>query len=226
MVNLHVQLTPQAYISVEAGYGDTVAAFKQKIMSETGLELSRFGVAFQGEQLTDGDVMGGYAFEDGSELEVVMEKKQRARDRLSELEWNEGGATLLVQRLRRVHGPTYNVATEDAKYAEIITEMYQAELFTDDEPISEAFLLACCRGLVKCVSEFLSLGLVDIEDKPDGYGGHTGLLHASYYGKPDAVKLLLSYGADRKAKSCYGKTAIDYAREKGFEQIEQLLLTY
>jgi hypothetical protein len=55
------------------------------------------------------------------------------------------------------------------------------------------------------------------------YSGETPLMSASKKGSTDVVKLLLSNGADVAARTKAGKTALDYAREKGHQEIVGLL---
>jgi len=55
------------------------------------------------------------------------------------------------------------------------------------------------------------------------YSGETPLMSASKKGSTDVVKLLLSHGADVNARTKAGKTAIDYARQKGHQAVVKLL---
>ena len=43
------------------------------------------------------------------------------------------------------------------------------------------------------------------------------------YNKPQIVKLLLKHNADKSIKDNDGKTALDYANEKGFQDIAEVL---
>ncbi|MCP3952552.1 MAG: hypothetical protein GY697_10115 [Desulfobacterales bacterium] len=55
------------------------------------------------------------------------------------------------------------------------------------------------------------------------YSGETPLMSASKNGYTDVVKLLLSQGADVNARTNAGKTAHDYAQEKGHREIVGIL---
>jgi ankyrin repeat protein len=51
----------------------------------------------------------------------------------------------------------------------------------------------------------------------------TPLMAAAYSGNTEVARVLLKHGADRNLKSSAGKTALDYAREKSYEDIVKLL---
>jgi ankyrin repeat protein len=53
--------------------------------------------------------------------------------------------------------------------------------------------------------------------------GYTPLMEAALNGSSDAVDVLLAAGADRGRKNPDGKTAIDFAREKGFAELAKRL---
>jgi len=55
------------------------------------------------------------------------------------------------------------------------------------------------------------------------YSGKTPLMSASQNGSTDVVKFLLSHGADVNVRTKAGKTALDYAQEKGHREIVGLL---
>ena len=61
---------------------------------------------------------------------------------------------------------------------------------------------------------------VNLQDKSDGY---TLLIQAVEYGNINIVEYLLDKGADIIKTDIEGKTAIDIAKEKGFEEILELL---
>ena len=62
----------------------------------------------------------------------------------------------------------------------------------------------------------------DVNAKEKERGG-TPLILATYGGRVQVVKLLLEKGADPKLPDSSGKTPIDYARENGNLEIEELL---
>ncbi|MDD7886150.1 ankyrin repeat domain-containing protein [Flavivirga sp. 57AJ16] len=53
--------------------------------------------------------------------------------------------------------------------------------------------------------------------------GRNGIIYACMYNQAQIVGLLLKHGVDRAIKDSEGKTALDYANEKGFADIEKLL---
>ena len=53
--------------------------------------------------------------------------------------------------------------------------------------------------------------------------GITALMFAARDSTPEMVKLLLDYGADKSIKSTDGKTAYDYAVERGFVELAEII---
>ena len=53
--------------------------------------------------------------------------------------------------------------------------------------------------------------------------GNTGLVLASYNGRTDIVKILLAAGADINLRNKYGKTALYYAAQERYIDIQILL---
>jgi len=58
------------------------------------------------------------------------------------------------------------------------------------------------------------------------HGGYTPLLQAAAAGKKDLVLLLLEHGARLDCICDQGKSAADYARERGHEELAELLALY
>ena len=56
-----------------------------------------------------------------------------------------------------------------------------------------------------------------------GEDGWTALMHASYEGHTEVVKLLLGAGADVSLQNEKGKTALYYARIQGHTEVARLL---
>ena len=81
-------------------------------------------------------------------------------------------------------------------------------------------LHAACAGRRLGKAGFLRLieatGDPDIAQKPSGF---TPLMIAAGSGIADAVDALLAVGADRSKTSSDGKTAADFARERGHTEI-------
>jgi ankyrin repeat protein len=50
------------------------------------------------------------------------------------------------------------------------------------------------------------------------------LLRAALYGKPNALKTLLEFGADKKTKDKQGRTALDLAHRHNHQEIVEILL--
>lgn len=80
-------------------------------------------------------------------------------------------------------------------------------------------LHAACAGRRLCKAAFVKLiaatGNPDLAQK----GGFTALMIAAGNGFADAVDALLAAGADKSRKTDQGKTAADFARERGHEEI-------
>jgi len=57
----------------------------------------------------------------------------------------------------------------------------------------------------------------------DAETGSTALHLAAGWGRVDVVKLLLEHGADKTAKNKHGRTALELAKEAGFEEVVKAL---
>lgn len=76
------------------------------------------------------------------------------------------------------------------------------------------------NGRIKIVKLLLDIGYCDVNDSSDGI---TVLMFAAKDSSPDMVKLLLDYGADKTIVDETGRTAYDYAVERGNSEIAELL---
>lgn len=66
----------------------------------------------------------------------------------------------------------------------------------------------------------------DFELDPQGfYNGYSPLHDATWHGHSKTVKVLLDAGANTQLRTVAGQTALDIAREFGYADIEQMLLT-
>ena len=89
------------------------------------------------------------------------------------------------------------------------------------EPNLALHAAAAGRRLGRCAFERLiaATGDPDMAQK----SGHTALMIAAGNGFTQAVESLLAAGADRTKKSAEGKSATQYARERGFAELAQRL---
>ena len=72
----------------------------------------------------------------------------------------------------------------------------------------------------------LSSGLDTLQNgtiTPPVYEGFTPLMTASYFGSPELVEIFLKAGANPKLRDEHGKTALDYARQKGHTLVVRVL---
>lgn len=72
------------------------------------------------------------------------------------------------------------------------------------------------------IRELVEQGEVNVNDK--GFFSYPPLLRAVVYGKSEALKALLEVGADRNARDCYGRTALDLAKKYNHSKIVEILL--
>eukprot|EP01064_Diplonema_japonicum_P038745 TRINITY_DN949_c0_g1_i1.p1 TRINITY_DN949_c0_g1~~TRINITY_DN949_c0_g1_i1.p1 ORF type:complete len:246 (+),score=61.00 TRINITY_DN949_c0_g1_i1:53-739(+) len=223
-VILHARLPSLEATDVRAEASETIMAVRHRIELSTGINTKWFVLMFDGKVLDDGDTVGTCPFQDGSEVLVVLSREHEARGKLVELEWDKKSPEDLVRNIRRLHSITNSDRVEiDKELASVIGAMAEVGLCNDGKVMAEAFLLASCRGLVKCLAAMLDNGVVGIDDQPEGYNSHTALLHAAYYNKKESAALLLKYYANRDLRSRFGQTALDYARAKGHQDIVALL---
>ena len=82
---------------------------------------------------------------------------------------------------------------------------------------------AACAG--RCLGKTAFARLIAATGDPDipQKAGFTALMIAAANGFADAVEALLSAGADRGRKTADGKTAADFARERGHDAVAQRL---
>lgn len=76
-------------------------------------------------------------------------------------------------------------------------------------------------GYTEVVRELVKAG-TRIDDPLDRFG-QTPLMQAARTGKTEIVRTLLELGAKIGAKDREGKTALDYAKEKGHAEIAEIL---
>ncbi len=83
-------------------------------------------------------------------------------------------------------------------------------------------VISCNFGYTKYVKKLVKEG-VDVNARDMKDGGKTGLMLASRYGYKGIVKFLLKNGVDPSLETDKGKTALDFARENGQNEVVQLL---
>jgi len=85
------------------------------------------------------------------------------------------------------------------------------------------FVEAAINGEKEIVQFFIKQG-IDVNKKFSTFWHTpTALMEASYKGQIEIVKMLIEAGADTNLEDRYGEKAIDYAREKGYDEIVALL---
>jgi ankyrin repeat protein len=83
--------------------------------------------------------------------------------------------------------------------------------------LNEPLVSACAEGNLSESQRLLARGA-----SPDAYGVdfmQTALISATRSGHLEIVELLLRNGADINLQDCYGRTALDYAKEAGQSEI-------
>lgn len=86
-----------------------------------------------------------------------------------------------------------------------------------------ALHLAAARGDIKKIKDLVKSEAVAHIDQPDAHSGRTALHEAAFHGKSEAVKLLVSLGADPRCSDHSLKTARDLARQKKNMELYKLL---
>ncbi len=108
-------------------------------------------------------------------------------------------------------------------YAEIVQALLDqgADMKAKDLMGMPAIGCAARNGHFKTVEVLLASG-ADVNAKDDQYGGST-LMTATYYNRPDIVKILITKGADVNLKNKKGESALSLAKYKGLIEIIQIL---
>ena len=83
---------------------------------------------------------------------------------------------------------------------------------------------AAMQGNIAAVRDALEKG-TDINIKSND-SGRTALMHASFNGHTETVKLLIEKGAGVHARTHSGKTALTLASDKGHMEIVRILKPY
>lgn len=98
---------------------------------------------------------------------------------------------------------------------------YKALIDDKDATGNTALIGVCFKGNVDLARYLVEQGA---NVNAFNNNGTTPLIFSALYNKVDCVKLLLKHNADDSIKDIAGKKAYDYASEKGFDEIAQLLL--
>jgi ankyrin repeat protein len=86
--------------------------------------------------------------------------------------------------------------------------------------------LHACIALNHTVEAVRALLVAGADVNATQHGGYTPLLQAAAAGKKDLVTLLLENGARVDCRCDQGKSAADYARERGHTELAELLTAY
>ena len=107
----------------------------------------------------------------------------------------------------------------------LLTNEAMDVLALDDDEYSE--LAAMLSSMVPAkMRKALRMGAdPDMSSVKHNHGnGFTALRTAAIFGEYEPAKILIEAGADVNAKDSVGKTPLDYATEKGYDDLVELLL--
>jgi ankyrin repeat protein len=74
------------------------------------------------------------------------------------------------------------------------------------------------------IKELVGQGEVNVNDK--GVFNLPPLLRAALYGKLEALKILLEFGADKNIRDSQGRTALELAKKYNHSEIVEILLQH
>lgn len=97
----------------------------------------------------------------------------------------------------------FSLVNANAKTTNYSTNQHTAVAFFKVSP----FCVSIAKGDIETVRKLISLG-ADVNEKSNGM---TPVMYAAKFNRTDILELLITYGADLKAKSDKGMTALKYA---------------
>lgn len=100
-------------------------------------------------------------------------------------------------------------------------EANPAAVNTPDERGFTPLVLATYLNQKEIANTLLDMG-ADI-DVQDAIMGNTALMGVCFKGSFELAKLLIDKGADKNLKNANGQTALDFAKEGGYSDIQELL---
>ena len=121
---------------------------------------------------------------------------------------NDNGDTLLMIAVKKKHIKCIDILIQARADQNILN--YNG---------NTAFKIACAAGNLDILKK-LDIKYINTPNKIQD----TPLIVAAYYGYSNIVEYLLDVGADPSIRNTAGKTALDYAQEKGREECVKLLL--
>ena len=107
---------------------------------------------------------------------------------------------------------------------EALAEVLQSNPGAVNNPDERGFtplVLATYLNQKEIANTLLDMG-ADI-DVQDAIMGNTALMGVCFKGSFELAKLLIDKGADKNLKNANGQTALDFAKEGGYQDIQKLL---
>ena len=109
----------------------------------------------------------------------------------------------------------FSIATVSAAPLANSVNNYSAEFVFKVNP----FCVSIAKGDFETVKKLIDLG-ADVNQKSNGM---TPVMYAAKFNRTDILKLLIDKGANLKAKSDKGLTAVEYAKLHGAKDAQEIL---
>eukprot|EP01064_Diplonema_japonicum_P036025 TRINITY_DN797_c1_g1_i8.p1 TRINITY_DN797_c1_g1~~TRINITY_DN797_c1_g1_i8.p1 ORF type:complete len:242 (+),score=52.44 TRINITY_DN797_c1_g1_i8:159-884(+) len=230
-VELLVQHPGGEWMEVEVGPMESLAGLKERVASQSGMCVNTFDLSFEGEVFgdSDGRLVGELPFEDQSELQLVLSKKEVALHHLKELGWAGKGVMSLADHKS---GEDADLSVEgrqdlDRKLCEVLATMMEAGMCNDDEKRNLVNNMSH-RGFIQCVDFLLAAGADMLYALKEAVSSQqvamiqfllsNGVSIADSYGSPfgaavelgntEIISMLLEAGAGVNLKYSYGDTPL------------------